>query len=462
MKNTLYFNILMFFLLSSAYGQMTISEWKEILIQNDSSWRVGYENFIQEGIKAKAIDEEWLPSITANPSYSLKKEKTGSVDELSQTVSLGMTLSQKLCVGTMFSSSFNQTVTSEMPGLGTYGYNTSGSVSLLVPLFYSQYSDTRELTKYSETSGNCARYAGDSRWQASQLRMIANTLSLFLKTSVLIDRQKNREALMEWYKQTLKNEQFLFESGQISSIDFASARNESISVETAYRESQYSLVNSLRQTDAWEIDPASIEIEGWLFTIEGEIGSEKRKTAVEYELETSRYDLGCAISELVDDELDCLPKLSVSYSYTPGFAVSNKKDTWTALYDYWNSPLSMDWSISASISVPLMPWSPVWDINKLGTSKRSAFRARFADISRTSDGIAESIQKVLNQRSLMVTQANRSWLLEKDRLDLYRIRATNGDLSEMDVRYQEIQARNAQLDWYSARIDFIVACLCGD
>lgn len=462
MKNTLYFNILMFLFLSSAYGQMTISDWKEILIQNDSSWRVGYENYMQEVIKAKAIDEEWLPSITANPSYSLQKEKTSSGDELSQTVSLNMSLSQKLGLGTILSSSINQTLTSEIQGIGTYGYKSSGAVSLLMPLFYSQYSDTKELTKYSKTSGNCVRQAGDARWQASQLRMIANTISIFLETSILIDRQKNREALLEWYEQTLKNYQLLLETGQITSIEFASARNDSISVETVYRESQNTLVNSLQQTAAWGIDPAGIDIEVWLFSLEKEIGSEKRKTAIEFELETSRYDIGCAIKELADDELDRLPKLSVSYSYTPGLAVSSKKDTWTALYDYWNSPLSMDWSISASISVPLMPWSPVWDINRLGMSKRSAFRARFVDISRKSNGIAESIQKVLNQRSLIVTQANRSWLLEKDRLDLYRIRATNGDLSEMDVRYQEIQARNAQLDWYSARIDFIVACLCGD
>lgn len=449
------------FLCGLVHAEMTVSQWMSVLAETDSTWREGYETYVQESLAAKDWSDSWLPMLTATPGYSLTKTGTSETAEFSQTASLGLSLSQKLPTGGSLSATISQSLSTENIVGEAFGYQTSGSISLSQPIFYGNSRTDRELKRTCVVDAS-KRLAGESRWRAAQLRRTADTLSQFLNTIILIERQKLRKELIDWYSTSLENDRILFEAGQLSSLEYAEARTDSASVESAYIQFEMVLVEYLDDVKIWGLGSENVDLETWLNSIERDLDSSQSRTAVQWELDAERYAIGASLENTRETELADLPTLSMKYSCTPGASSADKTDAWSAVSDYWSGELAFNGSFSISVTIPLTPWDSVWKTSRTGASRRRSFQVQCAEIDRKLASYAVSSSKLTELHDLAASQSLRTYLLEKDRLDLYTIRAGNGDISELDVRYQAIQAENARLDWYVARIARITSLLTGD
>ena len=267
--------------------------------------------------------------------------------------------------------------------------------------------------------------------------------------------------MIDWYSTSLENDRILFEAGQLSSLEYAEARNDSASVESAYIQSEMALVEYLDDVKVWGLGTENVDIESWLNSIERDLDASRSRTAVQWELDAERYDIGASLETTREAELADLPTLSMKYSCTPGASSADKTNAWSAVSDYWSGELDFNGSFSTSVTIPLMPWDSVWKTSRIGASKRRSFQTQCEQIARKLSSYNVSLSKLTDLQNLATRQAYRTWLLEKDRLDLFHIRSTNGDLSELDLIYQEIQTANALLDWYTKRITRIYSLLTG-
>lgn len=437
-----------------AQAPMSLEEWERILSATDSRYIQARETLVQGLISERTKRLRWLPGLSATPGYSLSED--------TQDFSLGLNLSQAIPLGGSLSASISQNLNATNFEAGNFGYRSSATLSLnqSLPSFgYAElYGVSRKAAEGTRRGSSTAVAAGE----AARLRRLAGSLVELLDAAILIQRQGVGERLLSWHEKNLGSELSRFNSGLISAMDLAQAREEARSAQTIQDQRARDLVVAETTSAAWGIDIQDLDIEAWLEGLETELAHYTGPTAAEWELERDAAALRDAAGAQAEDHLSAVPALSATYSLTPAPPVAERPAPASAFRDYWTQDLSWQWNLKLSLNIPLTPWSATWSLAARAKSQATSLEAQLQDLERRRATLERTVASAKSLALDAVRRSERLLRLEEDRLELYRMRRETGALSSLDVEYQAIQVESARLDWLSARITALSTILQGD
>ncbi len=448
------------FLPASVSAQDFLLDWEFRLLSKDPVYQQAYENYCLDRGSIQSRDDQWLPGTSVDPSYTLSKSEGADGVEYTQSASLAVNLSQKLPWGGSLSGKLLQSATILQSQDNPYGYNSSGSVSLTAPVqFLNQGFGLNPLQAWMK-SQEASQKAVVGNWNAQRLRRIAQTLKLFIGTMIDQKVQENRSRLLEWYMLNAQADQSLWAAGRISSFDLTEKSRKQADAQQAYLQGQKLLSNNKSEVQQWGIDPEKEDLEGWLQR--WETVPVPSQPAQSWSLEAESHTLLQSAATQWQDEQAFLPQVNISYSFTPALAVVEKADISEAFQSYWWGALPWNWTFSASLRWPLVPWDPLYRVSEKGLRSRRSLEAQERSLAFRHSQWKESQTRshLLLQKAL--EQGRDRYLLEMDREELYSLKVQTGQISPQERDYQRIQTETARLDWFRARLELLVSGITGE
>ena len=454
------FFVLLFLIPVSLTAQDFLKDWELRLLARDPVYQQAYENFCLDRGNAQAQEAQWLPGASLDPSYTLSKNEGAEGVVYTQSSSLSVNLSQKLPWGGYLSGKLLHSATHLQGSDTPFGYSSSGSVSLVAPLqLWDQGFGVSPLVSWMK-SQEASQKAVMGQWNAQRLRRIAQTLKLFITTLIDQKNQENRARLLEWYSVATQADESLWAAGRLSSFELTEKSRKRADAHQSFLQGQKQLLNNQAEVKLWGLSPEKEDLEKWLE--QWELVLFPNRPAQAWALDAESQTLLQSAASQWQEEQSQLPQINISYTFTPAPAVAEKTDIPQALEAYWWGSLPWNWSLSASLRWPLVPWDPVYQVSEKGFRKRRGLEAQERNLAFRQSQWEESQTRSLELLQKAAGQAKDRLLLEKDRDELYLLKAQSGQISPQERDYQSIQAETARLDWLRARLELLVYGITGE
>ncbi len=437
--------ILLFILGWGLYSQNVVEEWKTSLGQNDPGYqRILLEN--QTNIEAyyDSVFSSLWPSVTLAPSLTVNPTAF-SESGFDWVSGASLTYSQPLpYVGTVTATVQPSVVVSSESGVSSMSMSTSIGVSQTFLPDFSQdfFQPSRyDLTKnYIEQSESLRL----NRLARSVEFYTLRKLQEYFFLSIAEQQKQLYRQLLDWYSRLEKDLDIRLQQGVLNAVELQERLSGRRDVLTYLENIHFTLV-SFGSPIFPEALLDSNQMSAWLSRLEASFRNDTTVSLFELDehISMDQADLGYLQAKL--------GWAAIGFSFSTNFTLSGSTNGFSSgdIPSAWDNLINQNWarnwSWSLSLSLPLMPYDPAYRLHMRREIRKSDYLANLEQLKLQFDRSRQLRHARNLELAQQVTLRERLMSLERDRLELLRVKLTQGKSTPLEVEYQEIQTLLAEL-----------------
>jgi len=437
---------ILFFLLGwGLYSQNLVEEWKVFLSQNDPS----YQRILLEGQSALEayydnVYAELWPSLILSLNFSLSPTPfTSSGFDWLSSASLAYTQSVPF-LGSISASVEPSVTVSSDSGVSRMSLTTSLGVSQTFLPDFSQGIFQPTLFELTQKTIDQSEVIRQNRLIWTLDLYTRRKLQEYFFLSIAEQQKMLYKRLLDWYLRLENDLNIRFQQGVLTAVELQERLSGRREILTFLENIHFTLVSY-----GPPIFPQALlesnQMKDWLTRLEATFldTSAVNLFELDYQISFAQADLGFLQSQL--------GWAAVGFTFSSNFSLSGSTSglTQSDLLAAWDNLLNQNWSRnwtwSLNFSVPLMPYDPAYRLYIRRAVRKNDYLANIEQLKLQF----ERAQQLRNARTVELAQQvvlrERLTSLERDRLELLRVKLAQGRATPLEVEYQEIQTQLAEL-----------------